>query len=70
MGFETANTPSTSASLSYTTLLRDRVVVIVQALAWIIAFVVRRVFLSSERRSVRGEVLIEQGVEQASEVLV
>lgn len=64
MGFETANTPSTAAQLTYTTLLRDRVVVIMQALAWIIAFMVRRVFLSSERRIVRGEVLTEQGSER------
>lgn len=64
LGFETAGTPSTNAALTYTTLLRDRVVVIVQALAWIIAFMVRRVFLSAERRTVRGEVLVEQGSEE------
>ena len=64
LGFETAGTPSTDARLSYSTLLRDRVVVIVQALAWVVAFMIRRVFLSRERRTVRGEVLVTQGTQE------
>ncbi len=58
MAFETAGTPSTDAQLSYSTPVAHRIVVVIQALGWLLAFMARRVLLSSERTGVRNEVLV------------